>query len=208
MERESHFFAMMSRMRYIERWALMRNTQKENLSEHSLDVAMIAHLLATIHNVRFGGTLFAEKAALIGLYHDAAEIITGDMPTPIKYFNPQIRQAFHDVEDVAGQKLLSLLPEDLRSAYEPLFFPREEDAFLWRLVKAADKLSALIKCVEEEKSGNSEFSNAKESTYQALLQMNLPEVTVFLEEFLPSYAKTLDELNGAGNQAEGTDKDG
>lgn len=186
---------MMSRMRYIERWALMRNAQKENISEHSLDVAMIAHLLATLRNVRLGGNLNADRAALIGLYHDSTEIITGDMPTPVKYFNPQIKTAFKDVEKVAGHKLLSMLPEDLQQAYEPIFFRREEDWYLWKLVKAADKLSALIKCIEEEKTGNSEFIQAKAALEDSLKEMELEEVQIFIEDFLPSYYRTLDELN-------------
>ncbi|MBQ9593765.1 MAG: 5'-deoxynucleotidase [Lachnospiraceae bacterium] len=192
---ESHFFAMISRMKYIERWALMRNSIKENLSEHSLEVAMIAHVLATLNNVRLGGSLDADRAALIGLYHDSAEIITGDMPTPIKYYNPQIKEAFHAVEDVAGRRLIALLPEDLQEIYRPIFFKEEEDAYLWKLVKAADKLSALIKCIEEEKNGNKEFLSAKRALEGSLKRMQLPEADMFVEEFLPSYYKTLDELN-------------
>ncbi|MBQ9563337.1 MAG: 5'-deoxynucleotidase [Lachnospiraceae bacterium] len=192
---ESHFFAMISRMKYIERWALMRNSIKENLSEHSLEVAMIAHVLATLNNVRLGGSLDADRAALIGLYHDSAEIITGDMPTPIKYYNPQIKEAFHAVEDVAGRRLIALLPEDLQEIYRPIFFKEEEDAYLWKLVKAADKLSALIKCIEEEKNGNKEFLSAKRALEGSLKRMRLPEADMFVEEFLPSYYKTLDELN-------------
>ncbi|WP_343208643.1 5'-deoxynucleotidase [Anaerolentibacter hominis] len=194
-EGQSHFFAMMSRMRYIERWALMRNSQRENISEHSLEVAMIAHLLAVVGNVRLGKCVNAERTALIGMYHDSTEIITGDMPTPVKYFNPQIQHAFKAVEDVAGHKLISMLPEDLRTSYERLFFQQEEDAYLWKLVKAADKLSALIKCIEEEKNGNSEFVSAKAALEKSLDEMELEEVAIFKAEFLPSYYKTLDELN-------------
>ena len=192
---ESHFFAMLSRMKYIERWALMRNSIKENISEHSLEVGMIAHLLTSLHNVRLGGSLDADRAALIGMYHDSSEIITGDMPTPIKYYNPQIKEAFHAVEDVAGHKLLSMLPEDLQAVYEPIFFKQEEDAYLWKLVKAADKISALIKCIEEEKNGNTEFRSAKRTLEDSVREMHLKEADMFLEEFLPSYYKTLDELN-------------
>ena len=191
---ESHFFAMISRMKYIERWALMRNSIKENLSEHSLEVAMIAHVLATLNNVRLGGSLDADRAALIGLYHDSAEIITGDMPTPIKYYNPQIKEAFHAVEDVAGRRLIALLPEDLQEIYRPIFFKEEEDAYLWKLVKAADKLSALIKCIEEEKTGNREFILAGQAAREKLEEMPLPELKIFLEEFLPAYSLTLDEM--------------
>ena len=195
---ESHFFATLSRMKYIERWALMRSSRPENLSEHSLEVAMIAHALAVIGNVRYGRHLDADKAALIGLYHDASEIITGDMPTPVKYFNADIRSAYKGVEFVANERLLSQLPEDLRPAYEDIFHKSADpdELLLRRMVKAADKLSALIKCIEEERSGNQEFRTAKESTEKALAAMvaELPEVQDFLTDFLPSYGKTLDEL--------------
>lgn len=190
----NHFFAMMSRMRYINRWALMRNIKEENISEHSLEVAMIAHNLAVISNVRFGNTLEAEKAALIGMYHDSTEIITGDMPTPIKYHSMELHKAFQEVEDLASEQLLDMLPEDIRPYYKELFFQKEEDAYLWKLVKAADKISAYCKCIEEEKSGNSEFKQAKDTIYESLLAMNIQEVDVFLEEFLPSFHLTLDEL--------------
>jgi 5'-deoxynucleotidase len=192
---EHHFFAMMSRMKYIERWALMRNSDSENISEHSLEVGMIAHALAVISNIRLGNNLNAERAALIGLYHDSTEIITGDMPTPVKYFNPEIQGAFKEVEKIAGNKLLDMLPSDLREAYEPLFFKVEEDEYLWRLKKAADKISALIKCIEESKAGNHEFTSAENTLRKTIEHMELKEVDIFLEEFLPSYYKTLDELN-------------
>lgn len=190
----SHFFAMMSRMKYIERWALMRNSMPENISEHSLEVSMLAHALAVLGNRRCGKQLNAEKAALIGLYHDATEIITGDMPTPIKYYNPHIQAAFKDIEENAAKQLLDMLPEDLRPDYEKIFFAEEEEAYLWRLVKAADKLSALIKCIEEDKAGNKEFRQARETILLALKEMQLPEVAEFQKEFLESYEKTLDEL--------------
>lgn len=190
----SHFFAMMSRMKYIERWALMRNSEKENISEHSLEVAMIAHGLAVISNVRLGNHLNVERAALMGLYHDCTEIITGDMPTPVKYYNKEIQHAFREVEMVAADRLLSYLPEDMRPYYEAFFFKEEEDGYLWRLEKAADKLSALIKCIEEEKTGNTEFKTAYQSLEKSILEMGLPEVEIFMEEFLPAYRKTLDEL--------------
>lgn len=193
---EYSFFATIARMKYIERWSLMRNTRAENLSEHSLEVSMIAHALCVIGNVRYGRSLDADKAALIGLYHDASEIITGDMPTPIKYYNPNIKEAFKSIEDEANHKLLAQLPEDLRAAYEEIFFKLPEYGLEWRMVKAADKLSAMIKCMEEEKTGNREFVKAKESTEKSLqaLVLELPEVRDFIEEFLPAYAKTLDEL--------------
>lgn len=192
---ENGFYAMMSRMKYIERWALMRNSISENISEHSLEVSILAHSLAIISNERLGGQLNAEKAALIGIYHDATEIITGDMPTPIKYFNENIQGAFKAVEHAAAERLLLMLPEDIRKSYDKIFFPQEEDAFLWKLVKAADKLSALIKCIEERKAGNTEFVSAEKSLREILVAMKLQEVDIFMKDFLPAYDKTLDELN-------------
>lgn len=197
-----NFFATLSRMKYIERWALMRNARTETLSEHTLDVAMIAHALCVIGNVRFARALNADRAALIGLYHDASEIITGDMPTPVKYYNSDIRDAYKEVEHVAEQRLLWQLPDDLRSAYAEIFngMDSEEDRYMRRLVKAADKLSALIKCMEETGAGNGEFRTAQQSTQKAVKELawELPEVKVFLEEFLPPYGSTLDELLGRG----------
>ncbi|WP_312102794.1 5'-deoxynucleotidase [Lachnoclostridium sp.] len=191
---EYHFYAMMSRMKYIERWALMRNAISENISEHSLEVSMLAHALAVIGKKRFHKELNAEKAALIGLYHDATEIITGDMPTPIKYYNRDILGAFQKIEENAANQLLGMLPEDIREEYHSIFFPEEEESYLWKLVKGADKLSALIKCMEEEKTGNTEFVKAKVSIEEALKKLELPEVEFFMKEYLPSYAKSLDEL--------------
>ena len=192
---EHNFFAMMSRMKLIERWSLMRNSLSENISEHSLEVSILAHALAIISNERLDNRLNAEKAALIGIYHDATEIITGDMPTPIKYFNENIQGAFKAVEKVATERLLAMLPEDMRKSYEKIFSPQEEDTYLWKLVKAADKLSALIKCIEEGKAGNTEFHSAEKSIREILIGMQLKEVDIFMEEFLPAYYKTLDELN-------------
>lgn len=192
---EYNFYAMMARMKYIERWALMRNSRSENISEHSLEVSMISHALTVISNKRLGNQLNAEKAALIGLYHDSTEIITGDMPTPIKYYNETIKNAFKEIEGIAASKLLSMLPEDLREDYQSIFFMEETEEHLWKLVKAADRLSALIKCIEEEKTGNCEFSKAKETIMEAIIQMKLREVEIFMNEFLPSYYNTLDELN-------------
>lgn len=190
----SSFFAMMSRMKYIERWALMRNSYSENISEHSLEVAMISHALAVISNVRLGNHLSVERAALLGLYHDCTEIITGDMPTPVKYYNEEIKTAFNEVERVAAGNLLHRLPDDLRIYYDSLFFKEEEDRHLWRLVKAADKLSAFIKCIEEEKMGNQEFTSAKRTIEVSIMEMELEEVMVFKEEFMDAYYKTLDDL--------------
>ena len=193
-EQISKFSAMMSRMKYIDRWALMRNSRKENISEHSMEVAMLAHLLAVIGNTRFGKQLDVQRAALIGLYHDCTEIITGDMPTPVKYYSEEMRDTFKNIEDVAANQLLELLPQDIRAAYESLFFPPAEDAYLCRLVKAADTLSALIKCYEEETMQNAEFTYARKATEAALDQMKLEELDVFREEFMPAYRMTLDEL--------------
>lgn len=202
--KERHFFALLSRLKYIERWALMRSSSPENLAEHSLEVAMIAHALCTIGNVRYGRTLNAERAALVGMYHDASEIITGDMPTPVKYFNPDIRAAYGEVEAAAQRRLLEALPQDLMGVYaEIMGEPGESDAkedaserYLRRLVKAADKISALIKCIDEEHAGNAEFATAAASTRETLdaMAQELPEVADFMAEFLPSYGRTLDEL--------------
>ena len=191
----NNFFAMHSRMKYINRWALMRNTATENISEHSNDVAAIAHALAVIKNVRFGGNLNAERAAFLGLYHDMPEIITGDMPTPVKYHSEEMRQEFLKVEEMACNRLLSMLPEDMRVYYESAFFQKEEDEYLWKLVKAADKLSALIKCIEEENVGNREFEKALQSTAKSIRKMELPEVDVFFDEFIPAFRLNLDEQN-------------
>lgn len=185
------FFAMLSRMKYISRWALMRNTKGETLSEHSLETAYLAHALAELHNRRFGGSVDTGRVALLAMYHDAPEILTGDMPTPVKYFNKQLRSAYGDVEKAACERLLSTLPDDLRPAYEPLLI--EAESLEHRLVKAADKLSALIKCIEERKAGNLEFASAEEATLRSLLAMDMPEVRCFLEEFIPTYSLTLDE---------------
>lgn len=189
---KSHFFAYISRMRFIQRWALMRNTAPENVQEHSHQVAVLAHALAVIRNEKFGGSVDAGAVAVAALYHDASEILTGDMPTPIKYDNPAIRSAYKDVEAVAERKLLHMLPEELQSAYVPVLTdiaPETE-----QLVKAADKLSAYIKCVEELKAGNTEFREAAAQTRKALEGYGLPEVAYFLETFMDSFSLTLDEL--------------
>lgn len=188
----NRFYAMISRMKYIDRWGLMNNTKTENISEHSLETAILAHALVNIANVRLGERLNADRAAVIALYHDASEIITGDMPTPIKYYNPAIKNAYKAVERVAQERLISMLPEDLRPIYRPVIV--NEDDVLERYVKAADKLSALIKCIEEERMGNKEFLKAKEATEQALESIELPALKIFMRECLPSYYLTLDEL--------------
>ncbi len=192
---ENNFFAMHSRMKYINRWALMRNTASENISQHSNDVAAIAHALAVIKNIRFGGELNAERAAFLGLYHDMPEIITGDMPTPVKYYSKEMRSEFLKVEEMACEKLLSMLPDDMRAYYESAFFPEQEDEYLWKLVKAADKISALIKCIEEKNAGNREFEKAYLSTESAIKAMGIPEADAFVEEFIPAFHLSLDEQN-------------
>ena len=188
----SHFFAYISRMRFIQRWALMRNTAQENVQEHSHQVAVLAHALAVIRNEKFGGQVDAGQVAVAALYHDASEILTGDMPTPIKYFNPGIQKAYKEVEAVAEQKLVDMLPEELRGAYADILTVVDED--VERLVKAADKLSAYIKCVEELKAGNNEFREAAAQTRKALEAYGLPEVDYFMDTFMESFSLTLDEL--------------
>lgn len=191
---KNSFFAMISRMKFIDRWSLMRNSRKENISEHSHEVAVLAHALAVLGNKRLGKNLSAERAALLGLYHDSTEIITGDLPTPVKYRNQTMQSAYKQIEKQTALSLLNRLPRDLKEEYESLFFPLEEDAYLWKLVKAADKLSALIKCIEEGKTGNREFHQAEELTRQKLQDMDLPELHIFMEEFLEPYNCSLDEM--------------
>lgn len=189
----SNFFSMVLRMKYINRWGLMRNTRHESLSEHTLDVAILTHALCVISQKRLGNQLDANKAAMLALFHDASEIITGDLPTPIKYQNAELEAAYKKVEHHANDKLFSKLPADLRVEYFDFFHKNDQDSYLWLLVKAADKLSALIKCVEEERSGNTEFSKAKLATIQAIEELNLREVDIFMEEFFDGFTKTLDE---------------
>ena len=188
-----NFYPMIARMRYINRWGLMRNTQTENIQEHSHMVAVLAHGLAVIQNEKFGGQVDPGQVAVAALYHDASEILTGDMPTPIKYDNPDIQFAYKQVEAVAEAKLLSMLPEDLRPAYEEAI--TIVDPEVKALVKAADKLDAYLKCVEEVKAGNAEFKKAKEQTYAALCQNPIPALRYFMDHFLEGFELTLDELN-------------
>ena len=193
------FFATISRMKYIERWALMRSSRPENLSEHAQEVAAIAHVLCTIGNLRYGQDLDADRAAMLGLYHAVTEIITGDMPTPVKYHSRDIRRAYHEVEDAAAKRLLQLLPSDLQDTYQSILLPEksenaESEEYMRRIVKAADKLSALIKCIEEVRMGNNEFLKAKESTEQMIREMQLPALDIFMDECMPAYYLTLDEL--------------
>ena len=187
------FFAMISRMKYIDRWALMRNTERESLDSHSMEVAVVAHALALIGNRRFGKNYDENRVAVLGLYHDAHEIITGDMPTPVKYRNKVILDAYKEIEGEASERLVSMLPEDMRDVYRDIL-NESDDEELITLVKAADRISALIKCIEERKAGNTEFKKAEASTKKKIIAMDVPEANVFLEEFLPAYEKTLDQL--------------
>ena len=186
-----HFFALLSRMKYINRWGLMRSTRPENLSEHSLETAFIAHALCLIRNKQLGGNLNAERAAVIAMFHDCTEIITGDMPTPIKYDNEAIKSVYKHIEKAAGERLISHLPEYLKPEYEEILNPSETE--LVKIVKAADKISALIKCIEEGSMGNNEFKVAERSTRELIAQLNLPEAEIFVNEFLASYGLTIDE---------------
>lgn len=188
----SGFFALVARMKHISRWALMRNTHSENLCEHSFETAVIAHALCVIGNERFGKQYNADRAAVMALYHDFTEVVTGDMPTPVKYRNDRLKAEYKSVEREIAADLLGRLPQDMQKSYREIMLPDESELLL--IVKAADKLSALIKCVEEQKAGNGEFSVAKRSCERAVLDLNCPEAEVFLEEFLPSYSLTLDEL--------------
>lgn len=188
------FFALIGRMKYIARWALMRNTHPENLAEHSHETAVIAHALALIGNRRLGKHYNAERAALLGLYHDAPEILTGDMPTPVKYHDPEMKNAYRRVEEKAQDTLLEKLPGYLQADFGAILRGTDEqDGELRALVKAADKLCALIKCIEEEKAGNTEFIQAGRSTRRILDSLNCPEAEIFIQEFLPAYSMTLDE---------------
>lgn len=191
----SHFFAMLARMKYINRWALMRNIQDESICQHSMETAAFAHALALIKNKYFGGNLNAERAAVLALYHDMPEIITGDLPTPVKYFNEDMREVYSKVEENACTRLISMLPDDLKEDYSSFFFKEEKDEYLWKIVKAADKISALTKCLEEKKAGNREFESALISTEKSIREMKMEEADYFLEIFLPSFSLTLDEQN-------------
>ncbi|NLX63957.1 MAG: 5'-deoxynucleotidase [Clostridiaceae bacterium] len=188
------FFAFLSRMKHIYRWSLMRNVNRENIMEHSLQVAMIAHGLAVINNRIFNGHADPEKTALYAVYHDCNETITGDLPTPIKYYNPEIEASYKGLEEVSKHKLLSLLPESLKEDYKRILF-YDETSLEGKLVKAADKICAYIKCVEESKAGNGEFKKAQQSILKKIKSMNLPEVDYFMKHFMENFSLTLDELN-------------
>ncbi len=190
---KNHFYAMLSRMKNIYRWGLMRNTKSENLSEHSLEVAYIAHALATIKNNKFGGNIDANRAAVLAMFHDTSEIITGDMPTPVKYYNDEIKSVYKQIESIAEEKLVSMLPDYMQQSISDIY--NCEDKEINAIVKAADKISAYIKCIEELKMGNSEFAVAKDTIKSAIDSMDYPEVKAFMEEFIPSFNLSLDEQN-------------
>lgn len=191
--KEQHFYAMLSRMKYINRWGLMRNTRSENLCEHSLEVAFVAHALGIINNEVFGGDLDAERLAVLGMYHDVTEIITGDMPTPVKYYSPVIRNAYKEVESVAENEMLSGIPSELRDRYKGLMLETDNEKELWRYVKAADKISAYIKCLEESRTGNTDFADAQNTIRRSIDEMHLEEADYYMDKFIPAYMQTLDE---------------
>lgn len=188
-----HFFACLSRMRFIRRWSLMRSTQPENDAEHSLQVAMFAHALAQIGRTRYGRQIEPEHVVTLAVYHDASEVLTGDLPTPVKYHSPQLRSAYKEIERLAEDRLLTMLPQELRPGFAPYISPSEDEAMV--LVKAADRLSAYVKCLEEQQAGNHEFDAAAERVLESIHQMQLPEAEDFLREFVPSFTVSIDELN-------------
>ncbi len=189
----NNFFGMLARMKYINRWGLMRNTIEENIAEHSLEVAIIAHSLAVIGNTYYGKDLNPEHIAVLAIMHDTTEIITGDLPTPIKYFAPEIRDSYKKVEKIAANQLIAELPEEMQPEYKKIMI--EDESLDWKYVKAADKLSAYIKCIEESNMGNTDFIKAEASIKQAIDDMQMEEVKYFIDNFLPAYTMTLDEIS-------------
>lgn len=189
----STFFALLFRQKYIKRWGLMRNTIEENLVEHSAETAFIAHALAVIGNKYYEKNYNEERITLLAIYHDAAEIITGDLPTPVKYYSEEMRRSYKQIEASAEKMLLEKLPEDFRGIYEDILSGATDEEK--RVIKAADKICALIKCLEELKGGNREFANAEESTRRSLEEMKCPEADYFMENFLPAFGETLDEIS-------------
>lgn len=190
-----NFYAFMDRMKYIKRWSLMRSVREENIMEHSQQVAMLAHALAVINNRIFGGTVNAEKCVMYAVYHECSEVMTGDLPTPIKYFNNSIHGAYKDLENMACEKLLKTLPEELREDIGVYVKP-DTDSYEYKIVKCADRFSAYIKCLEEHRCGNTEFEKAKKSIEEDLHSRNMPEVEYFFKNFIQSFLLTLDELEG------------
>jgi 5'-deoxynucleotidase len=190
-----HFFSFMSKMKHIKRWGLMRNIREENVQEHSLQAAMIAHALAVIKNKLYKGNVDAEHVLAVAVYHETGEVITGDLATPIKYFNPEIKKAYKQIEQVAEKKLLAMLPEEIKGEYERLILGREENKEVYALLKAADRICAYLKCVEEMSAGNMEFEKAQKTILAAIEKLDMPEVNYFMDNFVPSFSLTLDELN-------------
>ena len=189
------FYAYMDRMKYIKRWQLMRSVREENIMEHSQSVAILAHALVSIHNEVYGGNADVLKTVLYAMYHETSEVMTGDLPTPIKYYNRSIQGAYKELEKSACEKIVGTLPKELQGSLSP-YVLADEDSVEYRLVKAADRLAAYIKCLEELRSGNSEFTKAKKSIEDDLHGRNMSEVEYFFENFIPSFALTLDELEG------------
>ncbi|MCD7722962.1 MAG: 5'-deoxynucleotidase [Clostridiales bacterium] len=189
----SNFFAMLSRMKLINRWSLMRSSLKENIAEHSYSVAVTAHAICIIGNEKFARNYDAQRCAALALYHDSTEILTGDMPTPVKYYNSKIKDSYKEIEGIAANRLIEMLPEELQKYYRPFFFKDKKDEELWAIVKAADKIDALIKCIEETRAGNREFELALAQQQKIIDSIDLPEVQYFVNEFLGAYYLTLDE---------------
>jgi len=192
---QSHFFAHLSRLKLINRWPLMRNVRTENVSEHSLQVAMVAHALAVIKNKKFNGNLDVGRIALMAMYHDASEVLTGDLPTPVKYYNAQIAHEYKKIEKIAQKKLIEMLPEDLRSAWAPLIDEHQHSEAETAVVKQADALCAYLKCLEELSAGNNEFLLAKARLEKTLAQRHSPEMDYFVSVFVPSFSLSLDEIS-------------
>ena len=189
------FYAYMDRMKYIKRWQLMRSTREENIMEHSQSVSVLAHALVSIHNEVFGGNADVLKTVLYAMYHETSEVMTGDLPTPIKYYNRSIQGAYKELEKSACEKIANTLPTEIKGAIAP-YVQADEDSVEYKLVKAADRLAAYLKCLEELRSGNQEFSKAKKSVEEDLHRRNMPEVEYFFEHFIPSFSLTLDDLEG------------
>ena len=187
------FYAYLDRMKYIKRWPLMRSVRDENIMEHTQSVTIIAHALVTLHNDVFGGTADVLKTVLYAMYHETSEVMTGDLPTPIKYYNRSIQGAYKELEKTACEKIVNTLPEEMKKGIAPYVLP-EEDSIEYKLVKAADRISAYIKCLEELRSGNKEFSKAKKTIETELKARKMPEIDYFFERFIPSFNLTLDEL--------------
>jgi len=191
---KNSFFAVFFRQKYINRWGLMRNVTSESLSTHASEVASVSHALAVIGNTYFGRSYNADRVSVLALYHDLPEVFTGDLPTPVKYANKTLKNCYSELENEAINQLMGRLPSELRPIYSDILEPKEEDRELQKLVKAADKLCALLKCIEEEKCGNHDFTSARRSIEKALSEMDVPELHYFMENFLPAFSGTLDEL--------------